>query len=207
MASKRDFTDAAAWEPVTLEGRYVRLEPIGLQHAADLYQAGQPSEIWTYMPREPFTSLEDTIQWIEETLRDQETRPEWGFTIVHRHSGLAIGSTRYWQLLFNGPRAVEIGYTWLTPSHWRTAVNTESKYLLLRHVFEHLGVLRVQLMTDTRNERSQRAIERLGAVQEGVLRCHRIPPDGYRRNSVVYSLIDEEWPAAKSRLETALNRS
>ena len=207
MASETDLTDTVAWEPITLEGQHVRLEPIRLQHADDLYQAGQPSEIWTYMPREPFTSLEDTIQWIEEALRDQEANPEWSFTIIHRDTDRAIGSTRYWQLLFNGPRAVEIGYTWITPRYWRTVVNTESKYLLLRHVFERLGVIRVQLMTDTRNERSQRAIERLGVVQEGVLRCHRIPPDGYRRSSVVYSLIDEEWPVAKRRLEAALNRS
>jgi len=83
-------------------------------------------------------------------------------------------------------------------------VNTESKYLLLRHAFERLGVIRVQLMTDARNVRSQRAIERLGAVQEGVLRCHRMPSDGYRRNSVVYSILDEQWPTVKARLETAL---
>ena len=200
-------TNAAAWEPVTLVGRYVRLEPLALQHAADLYQSGQPPEIWTYMPRGPFISLDETTQWVAEALEDQAAGGEWSFAIVHLATGSAIGSTRYWKLLFHTTGAVEIGYTWLTPAYWRTAVNTESKYLLLRHAFERLGVLRVQLMTDARNVRSQQAIERLGAVKEGMLRCHRIPPDGYRRSSVVYSIIDEEWARVKARLEAALTRS
>ena len=123
------------------------------------------------MPRGPFISLDDTTQWIAETLEDQAAGSEWAFAIVHLPTGSAIGSTRYWKLLFHATEAIEIGYTWITPAHWRTAVNTESKYLLL-----------------------QQAIERLGGVREGMLRCHRIPPDGYRRSSVVYSIIDEEWP-------------
>ena len=134
-------------------------------------------------------------------------RGEWSFAIRHLATNRGIGSTRYWKLLFHATGAVEIGYTWLTPASWRTAVNTESKYLLLRQAFEGLGVLRVQLMTDARNIRSQRAIERLGAVKEGMLRCHRIPPDGYRRSSVVYSIIDEEWPQVKVRLEASLTRA
>jgi RimJ/RimL family protein N-acetyltransferase len=207
MTTAQAPVDAAAREPVTLVGRYVHLEPLAPHHAADLYQSGQPPEIWTYMPRGPFTSLDDTTQWIAEALADQVAGGERSFAIHHLATGRAIGSTRYWKLLFHATGAVEIGYTWLTPAYWRTAVNTESKYLLLRHAFEQLGVLRVQLMTDARNVRSQRAIERLGAVQEGVLRCHRIPPDGYRRNSVVYSILDEEWPQVKVHLEAALTRS
>jgi RimJ/RimL family protein N-acetyltransferase len=159
------------------------------------------------MPRGPFLSLDETTQWLAEALEDQVAGSEWAFAIMHLATGRAIGSTRYWKLLFHATGAIEIGYTWITPAHWRTAVNTESKYLLLQHAFERLGVLRVQLMTDARNVRSQQAIERLGAVKEGVLRCHRIPPDGYRRSSVIYSIIDEEWPRVKARLEAALTRS
>jgi RimJ/RimL family protein N-acetyltransferase len=195
---------AAPWPPVTLIGRYIRLEPLRPQHAADLYHAGQAPEIWTYLPRGPFISLEDTHRWIDEALADQAAGGEWPFAITHLATGSAIGSTRYWKLLFHATGAVEIGYTWLTPAYWRTAVNTESKYLLLRHAFEQLGVIRVQLMTDARNMRSQWAIERLGAVKEGMLRCHRIPPDGYRRSSVVYSILDEEGPTVKARLAAAL---
>ncbi len=99
---------------------------------------------------------------------------------------------------------MEIGWTWLARDAWRTPINTECKYLLLRHCFEDLGMVRVQVKTDARNVRAQRAIERLGALREGVLRRHRILPDGYIRNSVYYSILDAEWPAVKARLEGLL---
>jgi N-acetyltransferase len=104
-------------------------------------------------------------------------------------------------------RTLEIGWTWLSPAYWRTAVNTAAKYLLLRHAFEALGAYRVELMTDVRNLRSQRAIERLGASREGLARSHMICPDGFRRDSVLYSLLDHAWPTVKARLEAMLAHS
>jgi RimJ/RimL family protein N-acetyltransferase len=191
-------------QPVTLAGRFVHLEPLGPHHADDLFRSGQAAEIWAYMPRGPLTSLEDTVQWIAQAREAQAAVGGQPFAVRHLATGQAIGSTRIWKLLFHATGGVEIGYTWLAPAYWRTAVNTECKYLLLRHAFEQLGVLRVQFMTDSRNVRSQQAIARLGAVKEGVLRCHRIPPSGYRRSSVVFSIIDQEWPQVKARLEAAL---
>ncbi len=117
----------------------------------------------------------------------------------------AVGATGYNQI-FHADCAVEIGGTWLHPSVWRTAINTECKYLMLRHAFESLGCTRVQLKTDARNLRSQRAIERLGAVKEAVLRKHMITRGGFVRDSFVYSILDREWHAVKSRLEGFLNR-
>jgi len=114
-----------------------------------------------------------------------------------------VGSTRFLNISIQN-RNLEIGSTWLSPTVWRTRINTECKYLLLKHCFETLGTIRVQLKTDSRNVRSQRSIERLGAVKEGVLRNHMIMPDGYLRDSVVYSIIDKEWVQVKNKLESML---
>ena len=190
-------------QPVTLSGRYVRLEPIGPQHAADLYQVGQDESIWRYLPRPAFTSLEDAGEWIDGCLarNDQEARIQ--FAVVHREDGKAVGSTGY--LDIDRPnRALEIGMTWYGVAYQRTGVNTECKYLLLRHAFDDLGALRVCLKTDSRNERSQQAIARIGAQREGVLRNHRITWDGVNRHSVYFSIIASEWPAVKARLEAMI---
>jgi RimJ/RimL family protein N-acetyltransferase len=114
-----------------------------------------------------------------------------------------LGSTRLFDLS-DANRSVEIGWTWLTPAVWRTRVNTECKMLLLTHAFETMGAIRVQLKTDSRNVRSREAIERIGGVFEGILRSHRIMPDGYLRDSVYYSILDKEWPVVKRRLEAML---
>lgn len=123
--------------------------------------------------------------------------------IIDQATNQVVGSTRFLDIS-SQHRQLEIGSTWLTPSVWRTRMNTECKYLLLKHCFEVLETIRVQIKTDRRNVQSQRAIERLGAVKEGVLRRHRILPDGYVRDTVYYSVIDEEWPAVKARLEAFL---
>src|SRR5258708_33070454 len=122
---------------------------------------------------------------------------------VHQATGRAIGASRYLDIQ-PANRAVEIGGTWYGRDFQRTAVNTESKYLLLSHAFERLGCVRVQLKTDLRNERSQHAIERIGAQREGVLRHNKIMPDGHLRDSVYYSILAEEWPAVKAKLEGML---
>jgi RimJ/RimL family protein N-acetyltransferase len=122
------------------------------------------------------------------------------FVIIDKESQKIVGSTRFYDISVPN-KGLEIGSTWLTPAMWRTSVNTECKYLLLKHCFETIGTIRVQFKTDSRNIRSQRAIERLGAVKEGVLRNHMILPDDYVRDSVYYSIIDREWPVVKLRLE------
>jgi N-acetyltransferase len=194
--------------PPLLVSTHVRLESLTVGHEADLYEAGQAPEIWTYLPtvHAPFQSREATRHWIDEAFAQQATGWRWPFAIVWQATGRAIGSTSYLDFRWSD-RALEIGWTWLTPAYWRTVVNTQCKYLLLQHAFEALGMYRVQLMTDSRNQRSQRAIERLGARKEGVLRSHILCPDGYRRDSVLYSILDHEWPEVRRRLEAALHRT
>jgi N-acetyltransferase len=192
-------------EPIILYGNSVRLEPLLPVHAADLYAAGQNPTIWRYLPQNPSLSIEATEQWIASALDAQEQGSSLPFAIILCESGHAVGSTRYLDIT-GANRGLEIGWTWLNPVVQRTGVNTECKYMLLRHAFETLGAIRVQIKTDSRNEQSQRAIERLGAVKEGVLRNHVIMPDGYFRHSVYYSIIASEWPRVKVRLEEKMQR-
>lgn len=191
--------------PITLTGVVVSLEPLRDVHAEGLYAAAQEPRIWRYLPTDPTGSLEDMRAWIATALRDQESGTQLPFAILERASGRPIGSTRYTSISPRD-RGLEIGWTWLAPQAQRTAANTECKYLLLRHAFEQLGAVRVQLKTDVRNDISQRAIERLGAVREGVLRKHMLVLNGYIRDSVMYSILDSEWPAVKMRLEGFLAR-
>ena len=187
-------------EPVTLEGRFVRLEPLQLHHANDLYEASQDQRIWAYMPLNPSGSLEAMNALIENALREQQKGTLLPFASVDSATGRAVGSTRYLDIRL-ADRGLEIGWTWLTPTVQRTGVNTECKYLLLRHAFESLHMIRVQLKTDSRNLKSQQAIERIGGKREGVLRNHMILPNSYIRHSVYYSIIDSEWPDVKAILE------
>src|SRR3990172_7708897 len=189
--------------PVTLAGRFVRLEPFWLDHVSALWPAGNEPEIWTYMPYATIDSPDKMRAWVEEMLRRQAKGNDLPFAIVDIASGQAGGATRY-MTIERTHRSLEIGGTWLGKAFRGTAANTESKYLLLRHAFEVLSCVRVQFRTDLRNERSQRALERLGAVREAVLRKYTIMPDGYQRSSVFYSVIDDEWPATNVRLEEML---
>lgn len=190
-------------ESVPLVGNNVRLEPLQSNHAVDLYHAAQDPTTWLYMPYNPSGSLGDIEVWISTALQAQETRTEIPFAIIDLATGHAVGSTRYLNIMPKD-RGLEIGSTWLAREVRRTSVNTECKYLLLCHAFEALGAIRVQLKTDSRNMTSQRAIERLGAVKEGVLRNHMIMPDGYYRHSVYYSVIASEWPTVKTALEAKM---
>lgn len=190
-------------QPLTLFGRQVRLEPIGQQHAADLYDAGADPSIWRYLPRPPFADLDDARRWIDTCIYRNASEGRIQFAVISAAENRAVGSTGY--LDIDRPnRALEIGMTWYGVPWQRTAVNTECKYLMLRHAFDDLGALRVCLKTDHRNERSQRAIERIGARREGVLRNHRIAWDGVNRHSVYYSIIASEWPAVRERLAARL---
>lgn len=190
--------------PVTLEGKFIRLEPQSVKHIPDFLAASEPEEIWTYLPFGPFKTSEEWRRMIDGGSQTLPRRSLW-FAIIRRTDEHAIGATGYNQI-FHADCAIEIGGTWLHPSVWRTSVNTECKYLMLRHAFETLGCHRVQLKTDARNIRSQRAIERLGAVREAVLRKQMITRGGFVRDSFVYSILDTEWRAVKTRLEGFLNR-
>jgi RimJ/RimL family protein N-acetyltransferase len=191
-------------EPVTLMGKVVRLEPLSLAHLADLCEVGLDDDIWRYMLYGWVRTPDDLRRWVESMLALQEKGTDLPFAVIHLASNRAIGATRYLEIR-PADRGLEIGGTWYGKAYQRTAVNTESKYLLLKHAFEELGCIRVQFKTDLRNVRSQQAIERLGAVKEGVFRNHRILPDGTIRHSVYYSIIVEEWPTVKARLERLLS--
>ena len=190
---------AAEVHPLTLEGRHVRLEPLAALHAPDLLLAAQDDALWAYMPIPRPRTLAAIEALIADALAAQERGEQLPFAILERGSGVALGSTRYLDLRLEH-RGLEIGWTWIAPAQQRTAVNSECKLLLLAHAFETLGCLRVQLKTDSRNLRSQAAIERLGARKEGVLRKHYVLWDGYVRDTVMYSITDEQWPEVKARL-------
>ncbi len=188
--------------PATLEGRWVRLEPLQRQHVDALAAISGDEEIWRYISM-PLATHSDVATFVERALATAERGDEIPFVIIEKVTGTIVGSTRFMDIR-REHRAVEIGSTWLGRAWWRTAINSESKYLLLRHLFDDVGCLRVSLKTDARNLRSQRAIERLSAVREGVLRKHMIVQNGYSRDTVYYSIIDTEWPAIRSTMERNL---
>jgi RimJ/RimL family protein N-acetyltransferase len=197
---------ADLWKtPVTLTGRFVRLEPLQELHVSSLAAIGCDDRIWELMLYGQIRTEDDMRRWVESLLHAQATGTDLPFAATHLASGRIAGATRYMEMRPKH-RALEIGGTWYGLEFQRTAVNTECKYLLLRYAFETLGCVRVQFKVDLRNERSWRAIERIGATREGVLRNHYIMLDGVRRNSVYYSILDTEWPAVKVRLESMLAR-
>jgi RimJ/RimL family protein N-acetyltransferase len=192
--------------PVTLEldGGLVRLEPLRPAHAADLLAAGADPSVWTYLMEHP-RNLAEMQGLIERALAAERSGRELPFAVVEVAEGRAIGSTRYEDIL-PAHRSLEIGWTWLGVPWQRTARNAQCKLMLLRHAFEALGAVRVQMKADIRNQRSRAAIERLGAVYEGTLRRNRILPDGHVRDSAYYSIIREEWPRVRLHLESLARR-
>lgn len=193
-------------EPVTLTGNWVRLEPLSETHTPDLVKVGLEEEIWRFMRYGTVQTEEDMRKWVLEMLKLQQLGNDLPFAVIYTESDQAIGCTRYLNINHRD-RSLEIGGTWYGLSYQRTVVNTECKYLMLWHAFEILGCVRVNLKADGRNDRSQRAIERLGAVKEGVLRKHMILPNGFVRDSVIYGIIDDDWPAVKQRLEEKLRQN
>lgn len=192
-------------KPVVLTGDYVRLEPMTEDHIPGLAEIGVGQPFWDFMLYGNISTVDDMRSWVLDILSRAEKGTDLPFVALHLASGRVAGATRYLNIMPRD-RGLEIGGTWYGPEFQRTVVNTECKYLLLCHAFETLGCIRVQLKTDLRNERSQRAIERIGAVKEGVLRNHMILPDGRYRHSVFYSILDTEWPEVKRRLEEMLER-
>ena len=191
--------------PVTLQGVHVRLEPLKDSHVPDLLEAGRDPEIWRLLPTPAFVTLDDARDWYDKAQRDHQTGQQIPFAIIHQASDRAVGSTRFLDIQ-RAHRGLEIGWTWIGKAWQRTAVNTECKRLLMGHAFDDLGAIRMQLKTDLRNERSQAAIERIGGVREGVLRDQMIMPDGYYRSSVYYSILREQWPDVRQRLDQMMNR-
>jgi RimJ/RimL family protein N-acetyltransferase len=191
-------------EACVLEGRVVRLEPLRLNHWPRLSEVGLDPELWRWTTSR-VASPEDMRRYIETAIDWQAQGIALPFATVERSSGQAVGSTRF-AAIDRVNRRVEIGWTWVAPPWQRTPVNTEAKYLMLRHAFEVLGCIRVELKTNSMNTTSRNAILRIGAREEGVFRNHMINDDGSIRHTVYYSIIDSEWPDLKRRLEEKLRR-
>lgn len=190
---------------VTLQGKHVRLEPLGRQHVSGLAEIGKGQDFWKYMLYGDMKTEADFQHFVTDLLEREEKGADLPFAVIHLASGRVAGSTRYLNIVPHD-RSLEVGGTWYGLDFQRTAVNTECKYLLLTHAFEVLKAIRVQIKTDSLNVRSQAAIERIGAVKEGVLRNHMILPDGRFRHSVFYSILDTEWHEVKHKLEEMLTK-
>ncbi len=189
--------------PVVLEGAHVRLEPLAKTHLTGLVEVGLDEELWLWIPT-PVRTQQEMAAYIETALDEQAQGVALPFAIVEKATGRTIGSTRYGNIDRTHHR-VEIGWTWVAGAWQRTAMNTEAKYLLLRDAFETLRCMRVELKTDSLNERSRAAILRLGAREEGLFRNHMITASGRIRHTVYFSIINSEWPTVKARLEGKLN--
>ena len=190
--------------PVTLEGRWARLEPLSLAHLDGLCAVGLEPEIWEWMVA-PVTTAAGMRRYVRAALAAQRHGEALPFATVDRASGRVAGSTRF-GAIEPAHRRVEIGWTWLGREFRRTALNTEAKLLMLAHAFERLGCVRVELKTDALNRRSRAAILRLGASEEGVLRRHMVTESGRLRDTVYFSVLDSEWPEVKAGLERRLAR-
>ncbi|MGF9966099.1 GNAT family N-acetyltransferase [Bacillus rhizoplanae] len=159
-------------------------------------------DIWTYLIAK-MDCLEDMERLVEESVEKYKRGVDLPFIVIDQTTNEIVGTTRLYNIS-KKHKTTELGHTWYSPSVQRTSVNTECKYMMLRYAFEELGMLRVQIKTDARNEKAQRAIGRLGAVKEGILRNERLLPNGYVRDAVVYSIISEDWPSVKEQLENKL---
>lgn len=191
------------WDELfSLEGAAVKLVPVSMDHLDGLWEAAKPEEIWTYTASK-VRNMEDMEQTIKHAIQEREGGTAYTFTVYNNENRI-IGSTTFLDIK-PAHKSVEIGSTWYHPEVWRTRVNTECKLLLLEHAFEKWGLTRVQLKTDSRNLRSQTAIARLGAVKEGTLRKDRVISDGYVRDTVFFSILNEEWESVKNQLKEKLN--
>jgi RimJ/RimL family protein N-acetyltransferase len=189
-------------EPIVLEGERVRLEPMRRDHLAALTEAGRYDELWEWT-RAKATTAESMAAYMEAALAEAEAHTALPFVTIDKPSGSVVGSTRFANI---DPldRRVEIGWTWISPQFQRTHVNSEAKYLMLRHAFDVWDCVRVELKTDVLNEKSRAAMRRLGAVEEGVLRRHVLTYSGRFRDTIYYSILDHEWPGVRARLEARL---
>jgi RimJ/RimL family protein N-acetyltransferase len=189
---------------VTLEGRIVRLEPLELAHVPALAEVGLDPAVWQWTTARP-RSEADLREWAETAIRNRDAGTELPLVTLEASTGRPIGSSRYLNIVLEH-RRLEIGWTWVAPPWQRTGANREAKLLMLTHAFETLGCRRVEFKTDSLNEPSRRALLGIGATFEGIFRNHMVMPDGRMRHSAYYSVIDDEWPAVKARLEGLLER-
>ena len=196
---------ALAVAPVTLRGDVVVLEPLGLEHVPALARVGLDPELWRYTPTAVASEF-DMRTYVETALEERRLGVSMPFVVLDVASGAAIGSTRY-AAIAPEHRRLEIGWTWYAPAYQRTAANTEAKSLLLTHAFETLGARRVEFKTDALNARSRAALLRIGATEEGTFRKHMVVASGRIRDTVYFSILDDEWPAIRSRLRERLTRS
>ena len=186
-------------EPIALEGQSVRLEPLLESHLAQLCEIGLDPDLWQWIPYRVLAA-EDMRGYIRDALQAESQGLALPFATIERTTGKVVGSTRYMNI-DTANRRVEIGSTWIGKPWQRSAVNTEAKYLMLRHAFEALGCVRVELKTDALNQQSRNAILRIGARQEGILRRHTMTWSGRVRDTVYFSVLDSEWPDVKATLE------
>ena len=189
--------------PVTLEGRHVRLEPLSQKHLDGLTEVGLQEELWRWIPA-PVRTREEMAAYIDTALDEQRRGVSLPFATIEKSSGRPIGSSRYGNIDCTHHR-LEIGWTWVAPAWQRTVANTEAKFLMLLHAFEILKCMRVELKTDSLNEKSRNAIKRIGAKEEGIFRNHIITASGRIRHTVYFSIIDSEWPSIKSALQARLS--
>lgn len=203
MSTETRLFEEMVVAPVVLEGRHVRLEPLREDHLEGLAAVGLDEELWRWIPT-PVRTVEEMAAYTATALGEQKQGVSLPFALVEGKTGRPIGSTRYGNIDRVNHR-VEIGWTWVAREWQRTAVNTEAKYLLLKHAFETLGCIRVELKTDSLNERSRAAILRIGAREEGTFRNHMITASGRIRHTVYFSIVNSEWPSVKARLEARLN--
>ena len=194
----------ACGQPLRLEGKFVRLEPLRQEHGPLLWVIAKNAldDLFRWIPYS-MRSSEDFERAVANTLEEQERGQSVAFVTLERSSWRVIGTTRFMNIDVAN-RRVEIGSTWIAPAWQRTAVNTEAKYLMLRHAFEEWQCIRVELKTDALNQRSRNAILGLGAKEEGTLRHHVVTWTGRLRDSVYFSILDSEWPAVKAGLEAKL---
>ena len=191
-------------EPVILEGRKVRLEPLALEHVPRLAEVALDPAIWKWTIARP-TDEAGLRAWAEAALANRATGSDFPFVTLEASTGRPIGSSRFMNIVLEH-RRVEIGWTWVAPAWQRTGANREAKLLMLGHAFDTLGCRRVEFKTDSLNEPSRTALLGIGAQFEGIFRNHMVMPDGRMRHSAYYSVIDEEWPAVRAGLERSLAR-
>ena len=191
-------------EPVTLEGRLVRLEPLSLDHVAGLAEVALDPAIWQWTIARP-TTVAELQSWAATALAGRDSGAELPFATIEAATGRPIGSSRYMNIVLEH-RRLEIGWTWVAPGWQRTGANREAKLLMLGHAFDTLGCRRVEFKTDSLNEPSRTALLGIGAQFEGIFRNHMVMPDGRMRHSAYYSVIDEEWPAVRAKLAQSLAR-
>lgn len=185
-----------------LENDVVKLVPVNTEHIDGILKAARFPEIWEHLSV-TLLDRDSVVQFVEDSIKKREAKTDYPFVIIDAQTNEVIGSTTYMDISM-GHKRLEIGSTWLTPAYWRSNMNTNCKFLLLKYGFEELGLNRIQIKTGHENIRSQKAIERLGAVKEGILRNHMIRKEGTIRHTVMYSITSEEWPEMKKRFKEEL---